>query len=203
MAQGDRRAGAGVPLRLTPVAADRGPLETDATATPTSRLIGMGRIVTEFLERRRPARRHPLLQRLVRGAGDDRRRRHGPRRQACVLVSCETDRQLPARPRRLIAAWLSAKLPGGYGVMRFARLLQPQLRQLPFVFGQMSKRGVPDELMRRLAGAAEARRRSAATLRQLRRRRRCHGKHELRAASADAAHPSRSRSSSSGTRRGR
>jgi pimeloyl-ACP methyl ester carboxylesterase len=39
-------------------------------------------------------------------------------------------------------------MPGGFGLMRFA-LASPTLRRLPFTYGRMSKRGVPDELMNR------------------------------------------------------
>ena len=42
---------------------------------------------------------------------------------------------------------MSAKLPGGLSVMRRTLLIR-SLRRLPFVYGQMSKRGVPDALMR-------------------------------------------------------
>ncbi|HEX5760974.1 MAG TPA: alpha/beta hydrolase [Thermoanaerobaculia bacterium] len=63
-----------------------------------------------------------------------------------VLVSCETAGNYPPGLAGH-AAWLSAKLPGGLSMMR-QTLLRRRLRQLPFVFGQMSKRGVPEELMR-------------------------------------------------------
>lgn len=65
---------------------------------------------------------------------------------ALVLVSCETEGNYPPGLAGA-AASLSAKLPGGFSVMRQA-LLRPRLRRLPFVYGQMSKRGVPEELMR-------------------------------------------------------
>ena len=42
---------------------------------------------------------------------------------------------------------MSARLPGGLSVMRRTLLIK-SLRRLPFVYGQMSKRGVPDALMR-------------------------------------------------------
>jgi pimeloyl-ACP methyl ester carboxylesterase len=63
-----------------------------------------------------------------------------------VLVSCETEGNYPPGFAGN-AAWLSAKLPGGISMMR-QTLLRPSLRSLPIVFGQMTKRGVPDELMR-------------------------------------------------------
>jgi pimeloyl-ACP methyl ester carboxylesterase len=63
-----------------------------------------------------------------------------------VLVSCEAyDNYPPGLAGH--AAWLSAKLPGGMTMMRQV-LLRKRLRSLPFVFGQMTKHGVPDELIR-------------------------------------------------------
>jgi pimeloyl-ACP methyl ester carboxylesterase len=63
-----------------------------------------------------------------------------------VLVSCEAyDNYPPGLAGH--AAWLSGKLPGGMTMMRQI-LLRRRLRNLPFVFGQMTKHGVPDELMR-------------------------------------------------------
>lgn len=63
-----------------------------------------------------------------------------------VLVSVETDRNYPPGIGGH-AVWLCAKLPGGLSVLRWV-LSRPRLRALPFVYGQMTKRGVPDELMR-------------------------------------------------------
>lgn len=63
-----------------------------------------------------------------------------------VLVSCEAyDNYPPGIGGK--GAWLSAKLPGGIVLMRWT-LLRPRLRRLPFFFGQMTKRGIPNELMR-------------------------------------------------------
>lgn len=62
-----------------------------------------------------------------------------------ILVSCETEGNYPPGPAGRAAA-LSAKMPGGLSMMRFT-LRHRRLRRLPFVYGQMSKRGVPDELM--------------------------------------------------------
>jgi pimeloyl-ACP methyl ester carboxylesterase len=45
------------------------------------------------------------------------------------------------------AALLSAKIPGGISLMRQTILRRPT-RRLPMVYGQMSKKGVPDELIR-------------------------------------------------------
>jgi pimeloyl-ACP methyl ester carboxylesterase len=65
---------------------------------------------------------------------------------ALVLASCETEGNYPPGLAGR-AAVVSAKLPGGLSLMR-QTLLIPWLRRLPPVYGQMSKRGVPDELMR-------------------------------------------------------
>jgi pimeloyl-ACP methyl ester carboxylesterase len=65
---------------------------------------------------------------------------------ALVLASCETEGNYPPGLAGQ-AAVMSAKLPGGLSVMR-QTLLRPWLRRLPFVYGQMSKRGVPDAVMR-------------------------------------------------------
>lgn len=65
---------------------------------------------------------------------------------ALVLASCETEGNYPPGLAGQ-AAVLSARMPGGLSVMR-QTLLRPWLRRLPFVYGQMSKRGVPDRLMR-------------------------------------------------------
>ncbi len=124
-----------------PTGAHWKPMNRDADLS----LIGMGRIVTEFLE---AAGLEDVTlcfndwcgaQVMIADGGMDRVGK-------LVLVSCETAGNYPPGLAGF-AAWLSAKLPGGYVATR-ALLLQPQLRRLPFVFGQMTKRGVPDELMR-------------------------------------------------------
>ena len=61
-----------------------------------------------------------------------------------VLVSCETEGNYPPGLAGN-AAWVSAKLPGGLSIMR-QTLKTPWLRRLPMVYGQMSKRGIPEEL---------------------------------------------------------
>lgn len=65
---------------------------------------------------------------------------------ALVFVSCETEDNYPPGLAGKSAV-LSAKLPGGFSAMRQV-LLRPRLRALPFIYGQMSKRGVPEDLMR-------------------------------------------------------
>jgi pimeloyl-ACP methyl ester carboxylesterase len=124
-----------------PMGAHRKPMKPDADLS----LVGMGRIVTEFLEAA-DLRDVTLCfndwcgaQVMIADGGMDRVGK-------LVLVSCETDGNYPPGLAGF-AAWISAKLPGGYLATR-ALLLQPRLRRLPFVFGQMTKRGIPDELMR-------------------------------------------------------
>jgi pimeloyl-ACP methyl ester carboxylesterase len=129
---------------LTPVlpfGAHRQPLRPDADLS----LRGIGRIVAEFLERLD-------LDDVVlcfndwSGAqtmiADELMERVG----RLVLVSCETAGNYPPGLGGY-AAWVSCKLPGGLAMMR-RTLLSPRLRGLPMVYGQMSKRGIPDELMR-------------------------------------------------------
>lgn len=124
-----------------PTGAHWKPMKRDADLS----LIGMGRIVTEFLEAAGLSDVTLCFndwcgaQVMIADGGMDRVGR-------LVLVSCETAGNYPPGLAGF-AAWLSAKLPGGYVATR-ALLLQPRLRRLPFVFGQMTKRGVPDELMR-------------------------------------------------------
>jgi pimeloyl-ACP methyl ester carboxylesterase len=63
-----------------------------------------------------------------------------------VLTPCEAfENYPPGIPGRMAA--LSARMPGGLAIMN-RTLRSKALRQLPFVFGRMSKRGVPDQLMR-------------------------------------------------------
>lgn len=66
--------------------------------------------------------------------------------EALIFASCETENNYPPGLGGK-AAVLSAKLPGGFSAMRQI-LLRPSLRRLPFIYGQMSKRGVPQSLMR-------------------------------------------------------
>lgn len=124
-----------------PLGAHRKPMNPGADLS----LRGLGRIITEFLERL--DLRDVVLcfndwggaQTMIADGGTERVGK-------LALVSCETEGNYPPGLAGQ-AAWISAKLPGGFSVMR-QTLLRPRLRQLPFVFGQMSKRGVPDELLR-------------------------------------------------------
>jgi pimeloyl-ACP methyl ester carboxylesterase len=129
---------------LTPVlpfGAHRRALDADADLS----LRGIGRLVAEFLERLD-------LEDVVLcfndwgGAQTMIADGNVGRVGRLVLVSCETAGNYPPGLAGN-AAWLSCKLPGGLQAMRLA-LLAPWLRRLPMVYGQMSKRGVPDALMR-------------------------------------------------------
>ena len=127
---------------VLPLGAQRKPLRRDADLS----LPGLGRIVTEFLERL------DLRDAVVcfnDWGGAQTMVSHGgtERVGAFVLVSCETADNYPPGVAGRIAA-LSGFMPGGFGVMRFA-LSSPALRRLPFTYGRMSKRGVSDELMHR------------------------------------------------------
>jgi pimeloyl-ACP methyl ester carboxylesterase len=108
-------------------------------------LRGLGRILTEFMERL-DLRDVTLCfndwcgaQVMIADGGAGRVGR-------LALVSCEAfENYPPGLPGRL--AGLSARVPGGVALMR-RTLLSRRLRRLPAFFGYMSKRGVPDEIMR-------------------------------------------------------
>lgn len=126
---------------LLPLGAHRVPMRRDADLS----LRGMCRIVAEFLESL-DLRDVTLCFNDWCGAqvmiADGLMERVG----RLVLVSCEAyDNYPPGLAGH--AAWLSAKLPGGMTMIRQILLRKPT-RNLPFVFGQMTKHGVPDELMR-------------------------------------------------------
>jgi pimeloyl-ACP methyl ester carboxylesterase len=126
---------------VLPMGAHRRPLREDADLS----LRGMTRILAEFLERL-DLRDVTLCFNDWCGAqvmiADGEMDRVG----RLVLVSCEAYENYPPGLAGH-AAWLFAKVPGGPAMTR-QTLLAPWLRRLPFVFGQMTKRGVPDELMR-------------------------------------------------------
>jgi pimeloyl-ACP methyl ester carboxylesterase len=128
-------------LPVLPMGAHRVPMRADADLS----LRGMCRILAEFLESLE-LRDVTLCFNDWCGAqvmiADGLMDRVG----SLVLVSCEAyDNYPPGLAGH--AAWLSGKLPGGMAMMRQV-LLRKRLRDLPFVFGQMTKHGVPDELMR-------------------------------------------------------
>jgi pimeloyl-ACP methyl ester carboxylesterase len=63
-----------------------------------------------------------------------------------VLTPCEAfENYPPGLPGRL--ASLHARLPGGISVLRLGLTLRP-VRRLPIAFGRMSRRGIPEPLMR-------------------------------------------------------
>jgi pimeloyl-ACP methyl ester carboxylesterase len=161
---------------LTPVlpfGAQRKPLRPDADLT----LPGISRMVTEFLERLDLEDAIVCFndwggaQTMISHDGVDRV-------GGFVLVSCETDNNYPPGIAGRIAA-LSGFMPGGFAFMRFA-LTNRVLRRLPIAYGQMSKHGVPDELMERWLEPMkrpEIRRDTERYVRDVH-----HGKHEIRAA---------------------
>ena len=105
----------------------------------------MGRIIAEFLERL-DLRDVTLCFNDWCGAqvmiADDEMQRVS----RLVLASCEAfDNMPPGLPGRM--ASIAAKAPGGVTITR-RTLLIPWLRRLPIFFGNMSKRGVPDDVMR-------------------------------------------------------
>jgi len=124
-----------------PMGAHRVAMKADADLS----MHGMGRILTEFLERLDLVdvvlcfNDWSGAQVMIADGGVDRVAR-------LLLASCETVGNYPPGLGGY-AAWLSAKLPGGLSLTRQI-LLRPALARLPFLFGQMSKRGVPAEMMR-------------------------------------------------------
>lgn len=129
---------------LTPVlpfGAHRQAMKADADLS----LRGVCRLVAEFLERL-DLRDVVLCFNDWGGAQVMIAEGAAERVGKLVLVSCETAGNYPPGLGGH-AAWLACKLPGGLRLMR-QTLLRPGLRRLPFVYGQMSKRGIDDELMR-------------------------------------------------------
>jgi len=63
-----------------------------------------------------------------------------------VLASCEAfENYPPGLPGRLAA--VAAKVPGALAAMR-RTLVWRRVRELPMSFGYMTKRGIPDDVMR-------------------------------------------------------
>jgi pimeloyl-ACP methyl ester carboxylesterase len=114
-------------LPTLPMGAHRQPMSADADLT----LPGMVAILAEFLERL-DLRDVTLCFNDWCGAPVMIAQGLMEHVERLVLVSCE--------------AWMAAKLPGGVPLMR-RTLLVRRLRELPLVFGQMAKHGIPDELM--------------------------------------------------------
>jgi pimeloyl-ACP methyl ester carboxylesterase len=116
------------------------PMRPDADLS----LRGMGRLLAEFLERADlddvtlcfndwSSAQTMIADGLMERVG------------RLILVSCETAGNYPPGIGGH-GVWLSAKLPGGISLLRWV-LSRPRLRRLPFVYGQMTKRGIPDQLM--------------------------------------------------------
>jgi pimeloyl-ACP methyl ester carboxylesterase len=132
-------------LPTLPMGAHRRPMRRDADLS----LRGLGRIVAEFLDAA-DLRDVTLCFNDWCGAqvmiADDLM----DRVTRLVLVSCEAfDNYPPGIPGRVAA--LFGMIPGGVTVMR-QTLLCRSLRQLPIIFGWMSKKGVPEEVMRNWLG---------------------------------------------------
>jgi pimeloyl-ACP methyl ester carboxylesterase len=128
-------------LPTLPLGAHRHALNPDADLS----LRGQGRIIEEFLARLELANVTLCFndwcaaQVMIADRRFDRVAR-------LVLASCEAfENYPPGIPGRLAA--LSGRLPGGVTIMR-RTLLNRWLRRLPITFGAMSKRGVPDDVMR-------------------------------------------------------
>jgi pimeloyl-ACP methyl ester carboxylesterase len=147
-----------------PLGAHRHPMRPDADLS----LRGHGRIVAEFLE--------ALDLRSVTLCFNDWS--CAPlmvedgllgRVDRLVITSCEAFENYPPGLAGRMAA-VSGWAPGGLALMRLALRLRP-LRQLPLVYGHMSKRGVPDQLIHRWLeplGIADIRRDLRKYLRQTR-----------------------------------
>jgi pimeloyl-ACP methyl ester carboxylesterase len=127
---------------VLPLGAHRQPMRPDADLS----LAGLSRILTDFLERL------DLDDAVVcfndwGGAQTMVANGETERVGGLVLISCETEDNYPPGLAGQVAA-LSGWMPGGFSVMRSV-LLSPALRRLPLTYGQMSKKGVPDDLIRR------------------------------------------------------
>ena len=124
-----------------PMGAHRRPMRPDADLS----LRGLGRILTEFLDRLDLTDVTLCFndwcgaQVMIADRGVDRVGR-------LVLCSCEAfDNYPPGVPGRLAA--MAAHTPGALSVLR-RTLTVGWIRGLPMSFGRMSKHGIPDELMR-------------------------------------------------------
>lgn len=128
-------------LPTLPMGAHRLPMAPDADLS----LRGLGRLLTEFMERL-DLQDVTLCfndwsgaQVMIADGGVDRVGR-------LVLVSVAAfDNYPPGLPGRMAAR--ATAIPGGVLAARRA-LLSRRLRRLPVLFGSMSKREIPDEIMR-------------------------------------------------------
>lgn len=128
-------------LPTLPMGAHREPMRADADLS----LRGMVRILAEFLAALE-LRDVALCFNDWCGGPVMIAEGHVERVARMVFVSCEAfDNYPPGWAGH--AAWASANIPGGVSVMRWT-LTRPRIRRLPFVFGQMAKHPVDDELMR-------------------------------------------------------
>jgi pimeloyl-ACP methyl ester carboxylesterase len=158
---------------VLPLGAHRKPMRPDADLS----LSGLSRIVTDFLAAL------DLRDAIVcfndwGGAQTMVANGETERIGGLVLISCETEDNYPPGLAGQVAA-LSGWMPGGFSVMRTV-LLSPSLRRLPLAYGQMSKKGVPDDLIRKWVKPLkrrEIRRDLGRYVRDVRR-----GKREMRAA---------------------
>jgi pimeloyl-ACP methyl ester carboxylesterase len=128
-------------LPTLPMGAHRIAMQADADLS----LRGLGRVLTEFMERL-DLRDVTLCFNDWCGAQVMIADRGVERVGRLVLVSCETsDNYPPGLPGRL--AGIAAKVPGALPMMR-RTLRWRWFRRLPITFGHMTKRGIPDDMMR-------------------------------------------------------
>jgi pimeloyl-ACP methyl ester carboxylesterase len=128
-------------LPTLPMGAHRRPMHADADLS----LRGLGRVLTEFMDRL-DLRDVTLCfndwcgaQVMIADGGVERVGR-------LVLASCEAfDNYPPGLPGRL--AGIAAKVPGALTLVRWT-LGWRWLRKLPMFFGHMTKRGIPDDVIR-------------------------------------------------------
>lgn len=128
-------------LPTLPFGAHRVPMDRDADLS----LRGIGRLVAELLKRL-DLQDVTLCFNDWGGAATMIADGLCERAGRLALVSCEAyENYPPGLPGRM--AWASAHLPGGIALMR-QTLLRRAIRNLPMVYGHMSRRGIPEEVMR-------------------------------------------------------
>jgi len=128
-------------LPTLPMGAHRRPMRPDADLS----LRGVGRILTEFLDRLDLTNVTLCFndwcgaQVMIADRGVERVGR-------LVLASCEAfENYPPGLPGRLAA--IAAKVPGALAVMR-RTLVWHWIRGMPMFFGHMTKSGIPNDVMR-------------------------------------------------------
>ena len=128
-------------LPTLPMGAHRRPMHPDADLS----LRGLGRIIAEFLEAA-DLRDVTLCFNDWCGAQVMIADQRMDRVAKLVLVSCEAfDNYPPGLPGR--GAAIAGRLPGGPRLIRRALSVR-SIRNLPMTFGWMSKKGLPDDVMR-------------------------------------------------------